>query len=132
MGTQALRTNGTALPRAVDLDELGATVDQAVQEVNGDPSMSIEQHALGRAEALVQEMTGGARRLITQARDTLDDLMRAHEAAGAALEAALNKYAADTTGSAKLVGVIMRPIEEHARIVGEGLKPAPGKTVTAR
>ena len=106
-------------------------VAEIVQSVGDmDPGKTTEQHASDRAKTLVNELNGGGRRVITAARDKLDDLQRALNARGDMLIGSINEYAALVQSSVEMAGIIMEPIDRLAKAVGDGVDQVPGRTIT--
>jgi hypothetical protein len=79
---------------------------------------------------LINECSLGGRRQLTEARDQIDDLMRALDARGEMLLAAVTEYAGFVQQAVEMKGIIIGPIEELATDIATGLSPLPAKTVT--
>ena len=95
-----------------------------------DPGCTAESLAADRMRTLINECSLGGRRQLTEARDQLDDLMRALDARGEMLLAAVTEYAGFVQQAVEMKGIIIGPIEGLAKDVTTGLSPVPGKTVT--
>jgi hypothetical protein len=98
---------------------------------NEDPACTAETLAADRMKALINECSKGGRRQLTEARDKIDDLMRALDARGEMLTSAVTEYAGFVQQAVEMKSVIMGPIESLAGEVTLGLTaPGPGRTLT--
>lgn len=95
-----------------------------------DPGCTAESLAADRMRTLINECSLGGRRQLTEARDQLDDLMRALDARGEMLLAAVTEYAGFVQQAVEMKGIIIGPIEGLAKDVSTGLSPMPARTVT--
>ena len=98
---------------------------------NEDPACTAETLAADRMRTLINECSMGSRRQLTEARDKIDDLMRALDARGVMLTDAVTEYAGFVQQAVEMKGVIMGPIESLAGEVSLGLTPpGSGRTLT--
>jgi hypothetical protein len=95
-----------------------------------DAACTAETLAADRMKMLITECNMGGRRQLTEARDKIDDLMRALDARGEMLLAAVTEYAGFVQQAVEMKGIIMSPIESLAGEVSAGMTPVPGRTLT--
>jgi predicted lipoprotein len=104
-------------------------MEPATIEAN-DATCTAESIAAQRMRSLIDECSLGGRRQLTEARDQIDDLMRALDQRGEMLLAAVTEFAGFVQQAVEMKKVIMGPIENLAGEVSAGLSPIPWRTVT--
>lgn len=105
-------------------------IERAAADETASPSLSTEDMAADRMRTLVNDLSKGGRQQLTEARDQIDDLMRALDRRGELLLQGVAEYAAFVQQAVAMKGILMEPVGNLAEAIGKGMTPTPVRTLT--